>query len=112
MKINQNDLIISIVAIVLGIGFSVAFLFMKREVVAPQAPVPVNLTPAALPAPGVAYANSLPGASGAGGGMAGGGAMGMSGGMSMGGPARPGAPMGGGSSGAPSLPGGPNKGKG
>src|SRR5687768_10036583 len=108
MKINQNDLIISIVAIVLGIGFSVAFLFMKREVVAPQAPVPVNLTPAALPAPGVAYANSLPGASAAGGGMGGG----MSGGASMGGPARPGAPMGGGASGAPSLPGGPNKGRG
>lgn len=84
MKNNQNDMIIAIVAIVLGlIGFSVAF-FTKREVSAVPAPEQVNLAPPQIQGADVRMANGLPapqsnsgepftGGSGGGGRMAGGG---------------------------------------
>ncbi len=57
---NQNDMIISIVAIVLGIiGFCIGF-FTKRQVVAPPSPQQVVLTPPALQGAEVKTANALP----------------------------------------------------
>ncbi|AIE85644.1 hypothetical protein [Fimbriimonas ginsengisoli] len=79
---NQNDLIVMIVAIVLGIGFSLAFFFMKRDPVAPAAPQQVVTTPLALPGADPVMGNSL---SGGGTGGAGGGGFGGFGGP--GGPA-------------------------
>jgi two-component system, OmpR family, sensor kinase len=64
---NQNDLIISIVAAVLGIGVSVACFFMKREPVAPAAPSAVVTTALALPAADPVMGNSLPSGGSAGG---------------------------------------------
>jgi hypothetical protein len=58
---NQNDLIVMIVAIVLGIGFSLAFFFMKREPIAPPAPQQVVTTKLQLPAAEPQWANGLPG---------------------------------------------------
>jgi hypothetical protein len=103
MKLSQNDLIFSIVAIVLAIGATVTFFFTKREPIAPQAPTAVVTTDPALPPSGVQFANSLPTggnqAGGMGGPMGGGGPMGAGGGGRVGGP-----PMGGGGM-APSLSG-------
>lgn len=81
---NQNDLIISIVAVVLALIISSVLFFTKREPVQPAAPTAVVLTPPALPEGSVTMANALPGA-GAGGA---GGRMGGPGGppMGMGGP--------------------------
>lgn len=57
---NQNDMIISIVAIVLGIiGFCIGF-FTKRQVSAAPSPEAVVLTPPALQGADVKMANSLP----------------------------------------------------
>ena len=97
---SQNDLIFSIVAAVLGIGFSVAFFFMKREPVAPAAPSQVVTTALTLPTADPVMGNSLPGGSGSGGfgGMGGGFGGGMGGGK---------APMGmGGMGGPPGMGGG------
>ncbi len=81
---NQNDMIISIVAIVLGIiGFCIGF-FTKRQVNAPPSAEAVVLTPPVLQGADVKMANALPsgsngslfstaGASGRGGGAQGGG---------------------------------------
>ena len=88
MKVSQNDLIISIVAVVLGLGISAGCFFMQRKPVQPPAPTPVNLTKASLPAGTVSMASSLP----AGGGGAGGGAGSMAG---FGGPSMSGKPRGG-----------------
>src|SRR4051812_22690755 len=83
---NQNDLIVMIVAIVLGIGFSLAFFFMKRDPVSPPAPQQVVVTPLALPGAEPVMANTL-----SGGGNAAGGAMGSPGGppAGFGGPGGP-----------------------
>lgn len=57
---NQNDMIISIVAIVLGlIGFCIGF-FTKRQPSAAPSPETVVLTPPALQGAEVKMANSLP----------------------------------------------------
>lgn len=57
---NQNDMIITIVAIVLGIiGFCIGF-FTKRQVNAPPAAEVVVLTPPALQGAEVKMANALP----------------------------------------------------
>lgn len=99
---NQNDLIISIVAIVLALIIAGVCFGTKRDPVAPPAPEKVNLTPAKLPEGDVVWANALPGGSGGGGGggLTGGpaGGLGMAGGRSGGGGglARGGAAMGGG----------------
>ena len=79
---NQNDMIISIVAIVLGlIGFAVAF-FTQRDVNPVPAPEPVVTSEPQLQGADVRVANSLPAAAnqndpytggGTGGGRAGGG---------------------------------------
>lgn len=95
---NQNDLIISIVAAVLGIGFSIAFFFMKRDPVTPAAPQAVVTTPLVYPAPLPVMSSGLPSASGGGGGGSpfGGGGFGGSGGFSLPGKGgRGGGPMGG-----------------
>ncbi len=75
---NQNDLIISIVAIVLALIIAGVCFGTKREPIAPAAPEAVNLTAPALPAGDVVMASSLPG--GSGGGAAGGGRGGLGGG--------------------------------
>ena len=61
---NQNDLIISIVAIVLALIIAGVCYGTKREPAAPAAPEKVNLAPPQLPQGDVVMANSLPGASG------------------------------------------------
>jgi hypothetical protein len=116
---NQNDLIISIVAIVLALIIAGVCFGTRREPSAPAAPEPVNLAPAALPQGDVVWATGLPSGGGSGGGgVAGGGrgapmGMGMGGGMTggrgMGGPGvgGPGAP-GGGKMGGPGAMGGPS----
>ncbi len=68
MKLSQTDIIVASVFIVISLGLTTAFWFMKREPVAPAAPTPVVLTPPALPAGEVAFANALPGGGGGGGG--------------------------------------------
>jgi hypothetical protein len=98
MKINQNDLIFSIVFLVLGLGFMIAFWFMKPVPPSLPEPTPVNLAPPALPASNVAYANSLPGGSAQSGPGGGGGFGAPGGGMPpgmMGPGSRGGAPGGG-----------------
>lgn len=86
---NQNDLIISIVAIVLALIIAGVCFGTKREPVVIAAPEKVNLAPPVLPQGDVVMANALPGGgSGAGGGFAGGG-MGGPGGLT--GPAAMGA---------------------
>ncbi|MBC8063586.1 MAG: hypothetical protein H7Y17_02050 [Chlorobia bacterium] len=86
---NQNDLIISIVAIVLALIIAGVCFGTKREPIAPAAPEAVNLAPPALPQGDVVMANSLPGG---GGGGEGGPAGGFGGGR--GGPGGPGGPAG------------------
>ncbi|MEZ0327877.1 MAG: hypothetical protein ACAH95_18430 [Fimbriimonas sp.] len=90
MKVNQNDLIISIVAVVLGLGFSAAFFFMQRKPIPPQNPTTVNISPPALPAGNVVMANALPGGGSTPGGGGGGG---FGGGARGGGGGRPGGQM-------------------
>lgn len=97
---NQNDMIISVVAIVLGlIGFCIGF-FTKRQVVSPPAPEQVVVTPPQLQGAEVKLSNSLPAATGGqanpfggggGGGAAGGGRPGApsAAGTSTGGPTGP-----------------------
>lgn len=68
---NQNDLIISIVAIVLALIIAGVCFGTKREPVAPAAPEKVNLAPATLPQGDVVMASSLPGAGSASGGSQG-----------------------------------------
>lgn len=75
---NQNDMIIAVVAIVLGlIGFAIAF-FTQREVINPPAPEQVVTSEPVIQGAEVRMANSLPAAAGANdpytGGSAGGGA--------------------------------------
>lgn len=110
---NQNDLIISIVAIVLALIIAGVCLGTKREPATIPAPETVNLTPAALPAGDVIMANSLP--SGSNNSGPGGGGRGFGGGggalspMGPGGPVGPGGmrgPGGPGMAGAPGAPGG------
>lgn len=95
---NQNDIIISIVAGVLCIGFSIAFFFMKREPVAPQEPQQVTLTKVTTPDATVSWANGLPGGGNSGSGGSRGG---------FGGPSFGGAPGGSGAFGAPGMAGVP-----
>ncbi|MCC7230776.1 MAG: hypothetical protein IT203_10315 [Fimbriimonadaceae bacterium] len=71
---NQNDLIISIVAIVLALIIAGVCFGTKREPIAPPAPETVNLAPATLPQGDVVMASSLPGAGSTGSGSQGGGA--------------------------------------
>ncbi len=68
---NQNDLIISIVAIVLALIIAGVCFGTKREPVAQPAPEVVILTPPALPQGDVVMANALPSASNQGGGASG-----------------------------------------
>lgn len=93
MKNNTNDIIVSVVAIVLfGIVAAVSF-FTRREPAAPAAPAPVSTQLPPIPASDVVLADNLPGAgnsNGAGGGGRGPGAPQV---MSGGGPPR--APQGG-----------------
>ncbi len=95
---NQNDLIVSIAAVVVGIAMALVFFFTKREPVAPAAPQQVVTTDSALPTPTVAWSNGI---GGGGGGAAAGG---------FGGPGGPGGRGGfgppGGFPGAASMPGG------
>ncbi len=101
---NQNDLIISIVAIVLALIIAGVCFGTKREPVAPPAPEKVNLTPPALPAGDVVMSNSLPGASsGAGGGGGFGGRGGAGGGLMGGAVGAPSGAIGGGGGGRPSM---------
>lgn len=98
---NQNDLIISIVAIVLALIIAGVCIGTKREPNTIPPPEKVNLTAPALPQGDVVMANALPGGSGSGAG--GGNPMGgmgapMGGGRPMG--------MGGGPAGRPMGPGG------
>ena len=72
MKNNQNDLIISIVAIVLALIIAGVCFGTKREPVQPAPPEKVNLAPPTLPQGDVVMASSLPGASGGGSGPGGG----------------------------------------
>lgn len=90
MKNNQNDLIISIVAIVLGlIGFSIGF-FTKRQVNPPPQPEATNLAPPQLKGAEVKMANSLPSAQqGGAAGAAGGPSIAGQGGAPTGPPSRP-----------------------
>lgn len=60
---NQNDLIISIVAVVLALIIGGVAYGMKRVPVAPAAPEVVVVTPPAMPSSEVKMANALPGAS-------------------------------------------------
>ena len=92
---NQNDLIISIVAVVLmliGVGVAMG---TARQAVKPAAPEAVIVTPPALPKGSVLSANSLPG---------GGGSDAPQGGMGRAGAAGGGAPAAGGA--APAAGGG------
>lgn len=59
---NQNDMIISIVAIVLALIIAGVCFGTKREPIAPAAPEVVNLAPPALPQGDVVMADALPGA--------------------------------------------------
>jgi hypothetical protein len=62
---NQNDMIIAVVAIVLGlIGFAIA-IFTQREVINPPAPEQVVTSEPVLQGADVRMANSLPAAAGA-----------------------------------------------
>jgi hypothetical protein len=65
---NQNDLIISIVAIVLALIIMGVCIGTKREPVAPAAPEKVNLAAPALPQGDVVMANALGSSSSSGGG--------------------------------------------
>ncbi|CAN5421119.1 hypothetical protein BH11ARM1_BH11ARM1_06910 [soil metagenome] len=93
---NQNDLIFSIVFLVLGLGCAAACFFMKPEPASVPDPTPVNLTAPKVTPMAVSYANSLPGGKSNGQGGAGGfgGGMGMMGGPG-GVPGGPGGGMGG-----------------
>jgi len=86
---NQNDLIISIVSVVLALIIAGICFGTKRKPVAPAAPEVVVVTKPQLPTSDVKMANGLPGASqntpGGFGGARGGGAAGPGGGA--GGPA-------------------------
>jgi hypothetical protein len=68
---NQNDLIISIVAIVLALIIAGVCFGTKREPPTIAAPEVVNLAAPKLPQGDVVMANALPGAGSAGGGVAG-----------------------------------------
>lgn len=70
---NQNDLIFSIVAVVLAVIVSAVLYATKPDVPPPVAVTPIDTTPAALPQGDVAMANSLPNAAQAQGGGGGGG---------------------------------------
>lgn len=95
---NQNDLIISIVAIVLALIIAGVCFGTKREPMKPADPEKVNLAAPTLPQGDVVMANSLSGSGSAGGGPAGfgppagvGGGAGRPGGFGpagMGGPAK------------------------
>ena len=101
MQKNQNDLIFSIVFVVLGlIAVGVAYA-TKPEVPGIAAPPVIVTKDAELPATAVVYGNALPGgsASGAGGGMSRGGPGGP--------PGRGGPPSGYGGPGGPGGRGGP-----
>jgi hypothetical protein len=98
---NQNDLIISIVAIVLALIIAGVCFGTKREPVAPPAPEKVNLTPAKLPQGDVVWANALPG----GGGGGAGGPAGFGGGGRGGAMGAPGVGGGGRGPGAAAAPG-------
>ena len=100
---NQNDLIFSIVAGVIGIGFALGFFFTKREPVAPASPQSVITTPVALPAVEPVRANGLGGGSSQGMGGFGGGFPGAGG--------RGGPPAGFGGPGGPPGGGGPMRGR-
>lgn len=71
---SQNDLIISIVSVVLAIIIATTFFFTKREVVKPADPQPIVTADAKFTPGVVEMKNALPGASGSQGGPGGGGA--------------------------------------
>lgn len=75
---NQNDLIISIVAVVLALIFGGVFMATAREPVKPAPPEAVIVTDAKMPEGAVKFADSLPGAAASG--QAAGGAVGGGGG--------------------------------
>lgn len=60
---NQNDLIVSIVSVVLALIVAGVCFGTKREPVAPAAPEQVLVAPPAMPATAVKMGNALPGAS-------------------------------------------------
>lgn len=91
-KLSQNDLIIIIVSIVVGLGCIAAFFFTKQETVAVPAPTTVTTAPAAVPDPEVQMTAALSGGTGTMGGFPGGGFPG--GGRPGGMPGIPGAPSG------------------
>lgn len=66
---NQNDLIISIVAVVLALIIAGVCFGTKREPATIPAPEKVNLAPPVLPQGDVVMANALPGGGGGGGGV-------------------------------------------
>src|ERR1700678_4007871 len=94
---NQNDLIFSIVSIVLGLILVIVFWATAPQVTKPADPATVDVSTPKLPSGNVSFANSLPGGSTGGNGGAGGG-MSMAAGMRMGagGPGGGGRPAGGG----------------
>jgi hypothetical protein len=84
---SQNDLIISIVAAVLGIGCAATFFFIKPVPVQPAAPQAVVTTQLKLPDAAPTMTSGLKSGNANGGGMVGPG--GMMGGMGMMGPGGP-----------------------
>lgn len=105
---NQNDLIFSIVAVVIGLGFALGFFFTKREPPQPQPPTTVPTQKVALPDPAPTMTNALSGGSNQAGGYGGfpGGGPSMGGGRpGVGMPGAPGGSMGGGPMGGKPRPG-------
>ena len=92
---SQNDLIVSIVAVVLAIGIAITMFVTKRDPYVPAPAPEVNDTALALPEGDVTMAASLPGGGGGGGSKGGGSPFGMAGG-GAGGANRPHAALGGG----------------
>jgi hypothetical protein len=106
---NQNDLIISIVSVLIGVILTIVFIASAPTVTPPAAPATVDTEAPKLPAGDVAYANSLPGGTSTGPGGGGSATLGGRMGLGGGGPMGAGGPMGGGGRGG--AAGGPPRSK-
>ncbi len=82
---NQNDLIISIVAVVLALIFGGVFMATARQPVKPGPPETVVVSDAKMPEGAVKFTDALPGASATGQNTAGGGGGGGGGKLGAGG---------------------------
>jgi hypothetical protein len=61
---NQNDLIVSAVAVVIGLIMCIVFYATKPDVQKPADPAQVDLAPPKLPTGNVVYGNGLEGGGG------------------------------------------------